>query len=638
MKKLNFSRIGSLGIFLIVVFCLPVLILGQSDGQYGTTMNISYGVGARAMGLGRAYVAVANDPTAMFWNPAGLELAPRAAFTLFHNQVFEGTIYDFAGFIYPTLTYGTVGLGFARLGTSDITETNINNVPTGTLTYAEDEFYVSYAKNLPFQLLGGATFKIRRQSLGGGEFDQNTTGLGIDLGLMYRPEWESGIFQNVGFGLSFRNLVSPVLKLGSKNESEPYILTFGVVKGLEINESAKLNVVLDFHKSGKESGSLLAGTEYVFSDLGAVRLGLDNLNLAFGAGINYSLVHIDYSFGSNISDGPFPPTHRFSISFDLGKSRSELFMIAEKERTEREKELVARTKDEERRNLISTSMEKGKDYLNEKRYFDAYAEFQQVVSADPFNNQANALMDSVNTLIQQEFDKRQEEAISSAIDAEIAAENRKFVQLHFDKGNLFLQKKQYTDALVEFNIALERTPNDPIIKEAIATTERRMQADVRDLVAKGREQFQNGNYSDALQTLSEALVLAPEDPKLKEEINTLANRIKIQQYIQQALQYFDLGQYQDALSLFEEALKMDPTNTRLRQYVERSKRGMGVAEQALDQESERRYIEGVDLFLGGKYEDALKIWKDLEQKYPYSKKIQDAIRSAEERLKRTRQK
>jgi tetratricopeptide (TPR) repeat protein len=384
--------------------------------------------------------------------------------------------------------------------------------------------------------------------------------------------------------------------------------------------------------------AILAGTEYVFSDLGSIRLGLDNTNLAFGAGFNYSLVHIDYSFGSNISDGPFPPTHRFSISFDLGKSRSELFMIAEKERTEREKELVARTKDEERRNLINTSMEKGKDYLNEKRYFDAYAEFQQVVSADPFNNQANALMDSVNTLIQQEFDKRQEEAISSAIDAEIAAENRKFVQLHFDKGNLFLQKKQYTDALVEFNIALERTPNDPIIKEAIATTERRMQADVRDLVAKGREQFQNGNYSDALQTLSEALVLAPEDPKLKEEINTLANRIKIQQYIQQALQYFDLGQYQDALSLFEEALKMDPTNTRLRQYVERSKRGMGVAEQALDQESERRYIEGVDLFLGGKYEDALKIWKDLEQKYPYSKKIQDAIRSAEERLKRTRQK
>jgi len=623
------------GLFFIIL--IPGFCLGQKDGEYGTTFDLNYGYGARALGLGRAYIAIADDPTAIFWNPAGLELVPRSSFTLFHNQLFEGTYYDFAGLAYPTLTYGTLGLGFARLGTGDIPYNGMNYESMGTdLSYEEDEFYVSYAKKLPYNLYGGVTFKVRRHAFS--VINYNATGLGMDLGLMYRPEWDSQILSNLGFGLSFQNVLEPEMKMGFAPDTIPFNFTFGLVKGIEIGESARLNVVMDFYKSQFQSMAILAGTEYVFSDLGAVRLGLDNMNLAFGAGFNYSLVHIDYSFGSNISDGPFPPTHRFSISFDLGKSRSELFMIAEKERVDREKELVARTKEEERRNLISSSMEKGKDYLNNKRYFDAYAEFQQVVSADPFNNQANALMDSVNTLIQQEFDKRQEEAVASAIDKEIAAENRKFVQLHFDKGNLFLQKKQYTDALVEFNIALERTPNDPIIKEAIGTTERRMQTDVQDLVNKGREQFQNGNYSDALQTLSEALVLAPEDPKLKEEINTLANRIKIQQYIQQALQYFDLGQYQDALSLFEEALKMDPNNERLRQYVERSKRGMGVAEQALDQESERRYIEGVDLFLGGKYEEALRIWKDLEQKYPYSKKIQDAIRSAEERLKRTRQK
>lgn len=637
MKNLKDSKTNCFYKYLTFIMWIPLLLFGQSDGEYGTTMNLSYGPGARAMGLGRAYVAVANDPSAVFWNPAGLELAPRALFSLFHNQLFEGSIYDFAGFAYPTLTYGTVGLGFARLGTGDIPETDINNFPIGTLSYEEDEFYVSYAKKLPFDVLGGVTFKIRRQSFSGVEFNQNATGLGIDLGLMYHPQWENGIFRNLGFGLSYRNLVSPSLKLGDGTDNEPFHFTFGLVKGLEVSETAKLNVVLDFHKSQKESGTLLAGTEYIFSDLGSVRLGLDNMKLAFGAGFNYSFVHIDYSFGSTMSDGELPPTHRFSITFDLGKSRSELFMIAEKERMEREKELVARTKEEERRNLITSSMEKGKEYLKDNRYFDAYAEFQQVISADPFNNEANALMENVNSLIQKEFDKRQQEAIASAIDKEIAEENRKFVGLHFEKGNLFLQKKQYTDALVEFNLALERTPNDPIMKEAIATTERRMQADVRDLIAKGREQFQGGNYSDALRTLSEALVLAPEDPKLKEEINTLASRIKIQQYIQQALQYFDLGQYQDALSLFEEALKMDPTNVRLRQYVERTKRGMGVVEQTMDRESERRYIEGVDLFLGGKYEEALGIWKDLEKKYPYSKKLQDAIKSAEQRLKRTRQ-
>jgi tetratricopeptide (TPR) repeat protein len=241
-------------------------------------------------------------------------------------------------------------------------------------------------------------------------------------------------------------------------------------------------------------------------------------------------------------------------------------------------------------------------------------------------------MDSTNNLIEQEFARREQEAISSAVDKEREEENRKFVKQHFERGQLFLEKNQFTDALVEFNLALERSPDDPIIREAIETTQRRMETEVRRLLSSGREEFSSGNYSAALQILSEALVLSPEDPNLKDEINTLAMRIKIQQYVQRALQYYDLGEYEQALALFEEALKMDPSNQRLRDYVERTKRGMGIGEQQMDQESERRYIEGVDLFLAGKYERALEIWRELAEKYPYSKKIEDAIQSAEDRL------
>jgi tetratricopeptide (TPR) repeat protein len=205
------------------------------------------------------------------------------------------------------------------------------------------------------------------------------------------------------------------------------------------------------------------------------------------------------------------------------------------------------------------------------------------------------------------------------------------------QGQFYLEKNQFTDALYNFRSALELAPNDPTILQGVSTTERRMAEEVRKLVDRGREQFRNGNYSDALQTLSDALVLSPENQQLKDEINTLANRIKIQQYTTQALQLFDLGRYEDALKLFEDALKMDPTNQALKNYVERTKRGMGVGEQLMDPESERKYIQGVDLFLAGKYKEALDIWKELETKYPYSKKLQDNIRSAEERLKRIQQ-
>ncbi len=635
---MKISRIKQISIFaaiFLMLFVLPSGLLSQSDGGYGTTSNLSYGAGARAMGLGRAYVAIVSDPTAAFWNPAGLELVPRASFTLFHHQLFESTIYDYAGFAYPTLTYGTVGIGLARLGTGEIIQRDENNVNLGTMNYEEAEVYFAYAKKLPWNLYGGLNFKIRRQSFSG--INEDDTGFGFDVGFMYRPGWEEGIFSNMGFGLSYRNLVSPLLRLGSESDQEPYHFTFGMVKGFRVGEGGVFNLVMDIHKSGEQSATLLAGTEYVFNNLGSIRLGLDNMNFAFGAGVRYSMVQLDYSFGSTLSDGEFPPTHRFSLTFDIGKSREELVAEADKARDVREAELVARTKEEERQNLIAESMKEGQKFLEEDRYFDAYTEFQQVISVDPFNKEANVLLDSSKALMDADLEKERQRAVSEAVDKELAQQNAELMNQYFERGQDLALKNRFTEALVQFQSALELAPNNPTIENAIENTERKMAEEVRKLVDKGRDQFQNGNFSEALQTLSEAMVLAPDDPELKDEINTLANRIKIQQYTTQALQLLDQERFEDALKLFEEALKMDPTNQVLRNYVERSRRGLGTSDETMDPESERKYIQGVDLFLGGKYQEALNIWNELEKKYPYNKKLQDAIKNAEERLKRTRQ-
>ncbi|NIV14480.1 MAG: hypothetical protein GWN62_25355, partial [Aliifodinibius sp.] len=140
--------------------------------------------------------------------------------------------------------------------------------------------------------------------------------------------------------------------------------------------------------------------EYTFRELGTVRLGLDKDKPAFGAGVQYKFVEIDYSFGTLSEESEFSATHRFSITFNLGKSREELILIAEEKRKQREKELVERTKEEERQRFIAERLRKGNEYLEEEQYLDAYAEFQQVVSVDPFNKTAQALFDSTNNLIQ----------------------------------------------------------------------------------------------------------------------------------------------------------------------------------------------------------------------------------------------
>ncbi len=624
----------------MLVFLLQAVVAiplsAQSEGEHGTTMNLSWGSGARAMGLGRAYTALANDPSALFWNPAGLENIQQITFTLFHNQIFEGTTYDFFGLVYPTLNYGSVGFGYARLGTGDIPIRTRYNELQGNANYEESELYLSYAKALPFNILGGITFKIRRQQFT--LINQTATGMGLDIGFIYRPSIDNVLLRNTTLGFNYRNFVSPSLKLGTVTESEPYNLNFGYARYFPIGEGGGgVNFVLDYHKSRYISGSIHTGAEYMFRNIGTVRLGFDNGHLAFGGGVKYSFLEIDYSFGSVADNGAFPATHRFSITFHIGKTREELILIAEEKRKQRERELVEKTKEQERQQFIAEHLEKGQEFLQNKQYFDAYVEFQQVVSVDPFNKKANALLDSADQLIKLELEKRQEEAIAKAVDKELARENKKFVDFHMEKGRLFLEKNQFTDALMEFNLALERAPDDPTIQDAIATTKRRLEEQVRKLVKSGRQEFQKGNYSNALRILSEALVLAPENPQLKEEINTLANRIKLQQYVQKGLQLYDLGEYEQALSLFEEALRMDPTNQQLKQYIERTKRGLGTVEVEMDQEAERQYYKGVDLFLAGRYQEALEIWKELQKKYPYSKKLQDNIRSAEERLRRTKE-
>jgi len=612
--------------------------VSAQDGIAGTQSIFNFGFSARAMGLGRAYVALADDPSSVFWNPAGLEYIPRISFSLFHTSLYEGALYDFIGFAYPTLQFGTVGIGYARLGVGDIpvATSNESYILEGNSSYEFSELYISYAKKLPYDISGGITFKIERQSF---DFlNLVTGGIGLDLGLMYRPDFDNQFLRDISIGFQYQNILQPELKLGTHTESLPGLFRLGMLKSIALGLSGKMNFLMDYSKSQNEDGRFHAGTEYTYKDMGTARIGFDKNKPAFGAGVIYKFVQIDYSFGT-LSDASeyFSPTHRFSLTFNLGKSREELTLLAAEKQKQREKELVERTKEEERQRFIAERLKKGDEYLRDGKYLDAYGEFQQVVSVDPFNKTAKALFDSTNKLIQSNLDTRLQNQIAEAVDKEMAEENKKFVQLHFEKGQVFLQKNQFTDALIEFNMALERSGSDPIIQQAIQTTQRRLNEQVKKLVSQGRNEFQQGNYSEALRILSEALVLSPDDPGLQGEINTLANRIKVQQYVQQALQLYDLGEYQKALSLFEEALSLDPSNETIRQYVERSKRGLGVIKEEMDPESERQYIIGTELFLAGRYEEALKIWRQLAVKYPFNKKVKDAIKNAEDRIRRTKE-
>jgi len=396
----------------------------------------------------------------------------------------------------------------------------------------------------------------------------------------------------------------------------------------------EFNIAVDLGKSEHTDISFGFGTEYVFQNLAMVRLGYDGGALAFGAGVKYSMFQIDYAFGNPSTDGLLDPVHRISLSFNFGLNRNEMFAISEDIRLKEEERIIAEMREADKQKFIAEHLQKANGYFTDLQYLDAIGEYQHVISADPFHQHAKVMLDSSNNLLEGQFNQRQLVAVQSAVDKATAESNQSFIYERIEKGRLYLDKKQFTEALIEFNMALERDPENQSVTDAIQTTRRRLTEELGSLIRRGRQELQNENYSEALRLFSEARLLSPDDPNVLKEIETLVERTKIQENIQQGLMLYDIGEYNEALDIFGNILETDPTNEFIKQYYDRTKIETADGAEEMDAATKRKYLEGVDKFLLGKYQEAINIWEGILETDPYNKKVLEALNGARERLKR----
>src|SRR5437867_8327076 len=75
--------------------------VGTSSGSF-----LRIGVGARATALGESFVAVANDPSAIYWNPAGLASLQRQELLLSHVDWPADIHFDHLSYVMPVRKLG----------------------------------------------------------------------------------------------------------------------------------------------------------------------------------------------------------------------------------------------------------------------------------------------------------------------------------------------------------------------------------------------------------------------------------------------------------------------------------------------------------------------------------------------------
>jgi tetratricopeptide (TPR) repeat protein len=630
-------------IYYIISFLILVIALKakDGDGQAGLTSPFNdYGFGARAMGLGNAYVALAEDATAVFWNPAGLDYIYQQNVTLFHSSLYEGTLYDFLGYAYPTLNLGTFGIGIGRLSTGDILETNEINIELGKFSFEKYRVYLGYGLKLPYDLSAGLSVKVERSSfINMQQFnDEVGTGVGLDAGVIYRPRWyNSVLLRDWSVGLSIQNLFPIQIKEGDEADVYPTTFNFGIMRKIRLRQAQDaMHFLFDINKTGKVDLGIRFGIEYNFQDIGMLRLGFNGQSPSFGAGVKYSIFQIDYAFANPSTDGLLPPTHRISLSFNFGMNRDEMFEIVEARRKENEARIIAEMREADKQRFIAEHLKNADEFFETEEYFNAVVEYQQVISADPFHERSLIMLDSSRALIEKQFQQRQNLAVQDALDKDRAAADSAFITQRFSAGQLALDQKNYTQALIEFNLALERDPGNQSILAAIDATKRSLNMEIRNLIQRARQETQDGNFSGALRTLAKARMLSSDDPSIDNEINNMVGSIKLQENIQKGLKLYDIGEYEQALQIFEEVLAAEPDNQFIKRYYDRSRAESVAADQKMDPDVERRYLEGVDRYLAGKYQEAIDIWQKLFDEHP-NRKILDAINGAQDRIKRSQE-
>ncbi len=302
----------------------------QIGGQRRGTASLEFlkiGVGARAEGMGEAFVSVANDPSAIYWNPAGIASLQRSSLEA-SNATFPGDVrFSHLSLVLPQQSLGG-SLGFQLGGISeDMAETDeLHPFGTGrTFTFTDFVAGVTYARRFTDKLLLGVGVKYARESYGSQVDAPATHAVLFDLGSIYYLG-----FRSLRVGMSLTNFGGNVGPSGTftspntgrsrsyDNFTPPTMFRYGVGFEPVERDNFRWTTAVEASQSSDNSLEYRAGTEFLIQNHLALRSGYNIRNDAFGfaggAGFRGNLGslsgQVDYSY---TDAGPLGHVSRVSV-------------------------------------------------------------------------------------------------------------------------------------------------------------------------------------------------------------------------------------------------------------------------------------------------------------------------------------
>lgn len=339
MKMKKYIIIALLLVFNVQYYAQGVTKVGTTAASF-----LVIDVGPRATAMGSAYVSIANDATAMYWNPAGIANVNGFEATFINSRWIADLSFNYAGAVLSLGNFGNLGVNATFLTMDKIERTTIF-YPDGSGELFDAGSYaigISYARYLTDKFSIGMNAKFINERL----YHSNANGFALDFGALFDTQ-----FYGLVLGMSISNYGTKMQMDGRdmlvQHDIDPRVygnngninallqtdqfdlplmfrvgISVDVLKGLA---NSNLIIAADALHPNDDVESVNIGGEYVFNNMFFLRAGYKGLfakdseqGLNFGGGIRYTLssttVGFDYSY---ISFGVLNAVHMFSVSLKL---------------------------------------------------------------------------------------------------------------------------------------------------------------------------------------------------------------------------------------------------------------------------------------------------------------------------------
>lgn len=342
--------------FILLIIIFPAFIANGHGGKIvkakyaGEFMSI--GVGARPLGMGGTFVALSQDVTAGYWNPAALTEIKYPQIAGMYAQMFANIVnYNYGAVAIPVRAHSSVALSFIRMSVDDIPDTR-----GALLDYGEDGIagtgdfgegngkiddkerldadkviyfnsaeyaaYLSYGhqKNQDFSY--GGNVKIIHKGIG----ENSAWGMGFDLACLWRP------VSMINIGLNLQDItttllvwdtgrqeaITPTSKIGIAYFWEATKIAGQIIPALDMDVRFENRRYSAQYNLGPVSFDLHLGIEYRLKQLIGLRLGWDTGRFAAGLGLKLPRLNVDYAFLSHEDLGQ---THRISLILTIEEEK-----------------------------------------------------------------------------------------------------------------------------------------------------------------------------------------------------------------------------------------------------------------------------------------------------------------------------